>query len=119
MHLFGYKKDKVQKNHLIIDENTSYIVKDIFKMYLNGNSVYSIRDSLNKRKIQSPSGYTKKEVEIKKWNSVTILNILSNKAYIGTTVANKRTNLSYKSKKRIKVPTEEYIITEDTHEPII
>lgn len=116
---YGYKKDKIQKNHLVIDENTSYIVKDIFNMYLNGNSVYSIRDSLNKRKIQSPSGYAKKQVEIKKWNSVTILNILSNKAYIGTTVANKRTNLSYKSKKRINVPTEEYIITENTHEPII
>lgn len=116
---YGYKKDKVQKNHLIIDENTCYIVKDIFNMYLNGNSVYSIRDSLNKRKIQSPSGYARKQVEIKKWNSVTILNILSNKAYIGTTVANKRTNLSYKSKKRIKVPIEEYIITENTHEPII
>ena len=50
---YGYKKDKVQKNHLVIDENTSYIVKKIFNMYLNGNSVYSIRDNLNKRKIQS------------------------------------------------------------------
>ena len=116
---YGYKKDELQKNHLVIDENTSYIVKDIFNMYLNGNSVYSIRDNLNKRKIQSPSGYARKQVEIKKWNSVTILNILSNKAYIGTTVANKRTNLSYKSKKRIKVPIEEYIVTENTHEPII
>ena len=116
---YGYKKDKVKKNHLIIDENTSYIVKDIFKMYLNGNSVYHIRDYLNNKNIQSPSGYARKQTEIKKWNSVTILNILSNKAYIGTTVANKRTNLSYKSKKRIKVPIEEYIITENTHEPII
>ena len=116
---YGYKKDKLKKNHLVIDENTSYIVKDIFNMYLNGNSVYSIRDNLNKRKIQSPSGYAKKQVEIKKWNSVTILNILSNKAYIGTTVSNKRTNLSYKSKKRIKIPIEEYIITENTHKPII
>lgn len=116
---YGYKKDKVQKNHLVIDENISYVVKNIFHMYLNGNSVYSIRDYLNKKGIQSPSGYAKKEVEIKKWNSVTILNILSNKAYIGTTVANKRTNLSYKSKKRIKVPKGEYIVTENTHEPII
>lgn len=116
---YGYKKDKMQKNHLVIDENTSYIVKDIFKMYLNGNSVYYIRDYLNKKNIQSPSGYAKNQIEIKKWNSVTILNILSNKAYIGTTVANKRTNLSYKSKKRIKVPKEEYIITENTHKPII
>ena len=116
---YGYKKDEAKKNHLIIDENTNYIVKDIFSMYLNGNSVYSIREMLNKRKIQSPGGYAKKQAEIKKWNSVTILNILSNKAYIGTTVANKRTNLSYKSKKRIKVPIEEYIITKNTHEAII
>lgn len=116
---YGYQKDKLQKNHLVIDENTSYIVKDIFNMYLNGNSVYGVRDYLNKKNIQSPSGYEKKQVEIKKWNSVTILNILSNMAYIGTTVSNKRVKLSYKSKKRIKMPKEEYIITENTHEPII
>ena len=41
----------MQKNHLVIDENTSYIVKDIFKMYLDGNSVYYIRDYLNKKNI--------------------------------------------------------------------
>ena len=116
---YGYKKDGVQKNHLVIDENTSCIVKDIFNMYLNGKSVYYIKDYLNKKNIQSPSGYARKQTEIKKWNGVTILNILSNKAYIGTTVSNKRINLSYKSKKRIKVPKQENIITENTHEPII
>ena len=116
---YGYKKDISQKNHLVVDENVSYIVRDIFKMYLDGNSVYKIRDYLNNQNIQSPSGYVKKITEIKKWNSVTILNILANKAYIGTTVSNKRTNISYKSKKRIKVPEKEYIITENTHEAII
>jgi len=116
---YGYKKDAIQKNHLVIDENTSYVVKDIFNMYLNGNSVYYIKDYLNKKNIQSPSGYARKQTEIKRWNGVTILNILSNKVYIGATVANKRVNLSYKSKKRIKVLKEENIITENTHEPII
>lgn len=116
---FGYKKDISQKNHLIVDENVVYVVRDIFKMYLDGNSVYRIRDYLNTNKIQSPSGYAKNLTEIKKWNSVTILNILANKAYIGTTVSNKRTNISYKSKKRIKVLEKEYIITENTHEAII
>ena len=116
---YGYKKDISQKNHLIVDENVVYVVRDIFKMYLDGNSVYKIRDYLNTNKIQSPSGYDKNLTEIKKWNSVTILNILANRAYIGTTVSNKRTNISYKSKKRIKVPEKEYIITENTHEAII
>ena len=116
---YGYKKDISQKNHLVVDENVVYVVRDIFKMYLDGSSVYKIRDYLNSNKIQSPSGYAKNLKEIKKWNSVTILNILANKAYIGTTVSNKRTNISYKSKKRIKVPEKEYIITENTHEAII
>lgn len=116
---YGYKKDILQKNHLIVDENVVYVVRDIFKMYLDGSSVYKIRDYLNSNKIQSPSGYAKELTEIKKWNSVTILNILANKAYIGTTVSNKRTNISYKSKKRIKVPEKEYIITQNTHEAII
>ena len=116
---YGYKKDISQKNHLIVDENVVYVVRDIFKMYLDGNSVYKIRDYLNTNKIQSPSGYDKNLTEIKKWNSVTILNILANRAYIGTTVSNKRTNISYKSKKRIEVPEKEYIITENTHEAII
>ena len=116
---YGYKKDISQKNHLVVDENVVYVVKDIFKMYLDGNSVYKIRDYLNNQNIQSPSGYAKNLTETKKWNSVTILNILANKAYIGTTVSNKRTNISYKSKKRIKVPKKEYIITENTHEAII
>ena len=116
---YGYKKDIEKRNHLVIDKNTSYIVKDIYKMYLNGNSIYAIRDYLNNKNIQSPSGYSKNTSEIKKWNSVTILNILSNKAYIGVTVANKRTNLSYKSKKRLNVPKEQHIITENTHEGLI
>ena len=116
---YGYKKDISQKNHLVVDKNVFYIVKDIFKMYLDGNSVYKIRDYLNNQNIQSPSSYAKNLTEIKKWNSVTILNILANKAYIGTTVSNKRANISYKSKKRIKVPEKEYIITENTHKAII
>lgn len=116
---YGYKKDIKIKNHLVIDNDVAYIVKHIFNMYLDGNSVYKIRDYLNDNKIQSPSGYAKHLVEIKKWNSVTLLNILSNKAYIGVTVSNKRTNISYKSKKRINVPKEEYIITENTHKAII
>ena len=115
---YGYTRDPITK-HLEIEPIEAEVVKDIFNMYLNGNSVYYIRDYLNKKNIQSPSGYAKKQTEIKKWNGVTILNILSNRAYIGATVANKRVNLSYKSKKRIKVPNEENIITENTHEPII
>lgn len=116
---YGYKKDPLRKNHLVIDENVVYIVKKIFAMYLKGNSIYAIKEYLNEQGIQSPSGYAKNLVELKSWNAVTLQNILKNKAYIGHTVANKRVKLSYKMKKRMELSEEEYIMTENTHEPII
>ena len=32
---YGYKKDKNIKNHLVIDEYASNVVKDIFNMYID------------------------------------------------------------------------------------
>lgn len=116
---YGYKKDIARKNHLVIDENVAYIVRKIFSMYLEGNSIYAIKEYLNGQGIQSPSGYAKNLLEIKKWNTVTLQKMLGNKAYIGHTVANKRVKLSYKTKKRVAVSEDQYIITENTHEAIV
>ena len=116
---YGYKKDAAQKNHLIVDENVAYIVRKIFTMYLQGSSIYAIREYLNSQGVQSPSGYAKHLLEIKKWNTVTLQKMLENKVYIGHTVANKRVKLSYKTKKRVNIPKEQHIITENTHEAII
>ena len=52
---YGYKKDKLKKNHLIIDKNVVDNVKKIYNMYLSGESIYKIREYLNKNKIQSPN----------------------------------------------------------------
>lgn len=116
---YGYKKDTAQKNHLVIDENVVYHVKKIFNMYLQGNSVYAIKEYLNAQGIQAPSGYAKKLPEMTKWNTVTLQKMLQNKVYIGHTVANKRVKLSYKTKKRVEVSEDQYIVTENTHEAII
>ena len=116
---YGYKKDWVQKNHLVIDENVSFIVEKIFQMYLDGNSIYAIKNYLNEQKIQSPSGYAKNEQIIRKWNVVTLEKMLKSEVYIGNTVAGKRVKLSYKTKKRVEMPKDKQIITENTHEAII
>lgn len=57
---YGYKKDKLKKNHLIIDKNVVDNVKKIYNMYLSGESIYKIREYLNKNKIQSPSRISKR-----------------------------------------------------------
>lgn len=53
------------------------------------------------------------------WNEVTLCNMLKNEVYIGNTVQNKRSIISYKVKKFRTVDKEEHIRVENTHEAII
>ena len=49
----------------------------------------------------------------------TIKNILTNQVYIGNTVQNKRSRISYKNRKLRANPKDEWVIVENTHESII
>ena len=53
------------------------------------------------------------------WNATTLCNMLKNEVYIGNTVQNKVSVVSYKVKKIRKVEKESYIRVNDTHEAII
>ncbi len=119
----GYKKHPDIKNTLIIDENVRDIVKKIFDMYVNGHGSREIVSYLNINKYLSPSGYRKTgqvQAEISyNWNEVTICNMLKNEVYIGNTVQNKKSVVSYKVKKIRTVDREDQIRVNNTHEAII
>ncbi len=53
------------------------------------------------------------------WENKTVKNILKNEVYIGNTVQNKRSRISYKNRKLKPNPKEQWNIVENTHEPII
>lgn len=53
------------------------------------------------------------------WNEVTLCNMLKNEVYIGNTIQNKKTVVSYKVKKIRTVEKENQIRVNDTHESII
>ena len=53
------------------------------------------------------------------WNEVTICNMLKNEVYIGNTIQNKKTVVSYKVKKIRTVEKENQIRVNNTHEAII
>lgn len=82
--------------------------------------------------ILNPTGYKKKVLNLNyrnisgeyfgedyAWTKTTISQILKNRVYIGDMVQSKEKVLSYKIHKVIKNPMEEWIIVENTHEPII
>jgi len=108
---YGYKKDKTNKNKLVIDEEKSLVVKKIFEMSLEGKSNLSIANHLNELNILSPNN--------SKWSSSSVYNILNNKEYTGWIISNVWTSISYKNKKRIKREPHEWVIIENTHEQII
>ena len=113
----GYMKDPNDKNHLIICDEEAKIIRTIFNMALAGNNVGVIRDYLNNNNIPTATQIRYNKVTF--WENKTVKLILQNKAYIGDTIQNKRSRISYKNRKLRANPKEQWQIVENTHEPII
>ncbi len=117
---FGYKKDPDKKGHLLVNEEESRIVKNIFSMYLNGMWTYQITKKLNNDNVPPPATGRKNVTTItNKWNPKTVREILKKEVYVGDTVLGKTKKINYKSKKIIKLPKSDWIVNRDTHEAII
>lgn len=108
---YGYIKSNVEKNRLIINEEQAQVVRLIYGLYLSGLGYSSIAGKLNERGIPSPEGV--------KWNRISVRRILISRVYIGDTVQGVSERISFKSKKTRRLPEEEWVITENTHEGII
>ena len=84
-------------------------------MYANNHGSGEIVYYLNKNNYLSPMGYRMTGLvqdENKtnyNWNEVTICNMLKNEVYIGNTIQNKKTVVSYKVKKIRMVEKENQI----------
>lgn len=127
---YGYKRDPENKNHLIIDETVSGNIKFIFEEFLNGVGKNTIAKKLNDMQIVCPSAYKKqqglnyqnyKKLEsTNSWTYSTVQRILQNRVYCGDLVQHKTNHSKFKPK---IMPTqyspENWVIAEDSHEPII
>ena len=111
----------------MIDEETAPVVRKIFKLCIDGYGPTQIARILTEEGIPTPTAYAKSKgrnaghpnAKLHRWGEQTIDHILEKAEYAGHTV-NFRTHIkSYKSKKQIDNPKEEWVIFENTHEPII
>ena len=127
---YGYLKDKDDPNVWIVDEEAAVVVRRIFHMTMDGYGPYQIAKALKEDKVEIPAVHMAKKdaglwkgrvEEIKDpygWGSSTVAGILKKREYLGHTVNFKTYKQSYKSKKKIKNPESEWVIFENTHEPI-
>ena len=124
---YGYKRNVENKNKLVIDDEAAEVVRLIFDLYEQGNGVTKIAQILNDREILTPTKYKQQKginfknqgKNIEYWTESTVSKILKNQTYIGNLVQGYNKKISYKSDKMKTNPKSEWIIVENTHEPII
>ena len=122
---YGYIKDPKDKHHLIIEEYSAKIVRQIYQWYLETGSQGEVRRLLFENKIPTPATYrnlvrmTTKLKNPYQWTSRTIKYILTSQMYIGNMEQHKYEKRSFRDKRLYRTKKEEWIIVEGTHEPII
>lgn len=126
---FGYKKDPADHHKLIIDEYAANVVRDMFNWKLAGISSCDIADRLTQTGIPTPMDYKRSQgMQFKTsfrvkaesvWSANMVLRILKNPIYIGTLEQGRVTTPSYKIKRLVHKPREEWAVVEGCHDPII
>ena len=130
---FGYRKDPDNKNHLLVDEETAPIVRQLFAWALEGHGPNFIRRRLEEQKMPCPTWwnrqrglrntFTKWEKQDPEkgryiWDFTVIKDILTNPVYTGAIA-------SQKKEYRFKIGTigekkpEDWIVVEGQHQPIV
>jgi len=125
--IYGYLWNET-RDQWIIDPPAAEVVKRIFALTMAGYGPYQISKILAADKILIPSAHLAQHNEgVNKnktlkdpygWGSSTIVNILEKREYLGHTV-NFKTRKHFKDKKSHYVSEDQWMLFENTHEPII
>lgn len=126
---YGYIKSTENKDRWIIDEDAAGVVREAYRLCIEGYGPTQIANEFTRRKIMNPTAHAK-ALGIGKpdkriysddytWNTGTIARILSRQEYLGCVVNFKTHRKSYKIKKQIWNDPSEWVVFEDIHEAII
>lgn len=127
--VFGYRKDPADRHRLLVDEYAAEVVRDIFAWKLDGLSAGDIAARLSAAGIPTPMDYKQSQgmnystsfriKEKSEWSAGMILRILKNPVYTGVLEQGRVTTPSYRVKRLVNKPREEWAIVENCHEAII
>ena len=127
--VFGYRKDPADRHRLLVDEYAAEVVRDIFAWKLDGLSAGDIAARLSAAGIPTPMDYKQSQgmnystsfriKEKSEWSAGMILRILKNPVYTGVLEQGRVTTPSYRVKRLVNKPREEWAVVENCHEAII
>ncbi len=126
---YGYMKSPDNKKRWVIDPEAAQIVRDVFRMCLEGKGNETIARILQEREVLVPMAYwqtkgldrggKKTQPNPYKWSKSTIAKMLAQQEYCGDVINFKTYSKSFKNKARIPNPEENWAIFKGVHEPII
>lgn len=124
---YGYKVDSTDPlRKYLVDEEAAAVVRQIFELAAEGVTLREIAKALQNYRLALPGEYLKtgklyvdEGQEAKAWYAGTISNILRNQAYIGNMVQGKRRTRLSENEARHFTEEEDWIVVENTHEPIV
>ncbi len=126
---YGYMKDPQNKKKWIVDTEAAEVVKSIFAMCIEGKGNETIARILQENKVMIPMAYwqskgldrggKKTQPDPYKWCKTTVGKILEQQEYCGDVINFKTYSKSFKNKKRILNPEENWKVFKGVHEPII
>ena len=128
----GYIRHPEIKNAIVIDVETRWIIEKIFDLAYHGAGAAKIARVLVDEHVPTAGWLNyqrygtfahiyegQPEEKSYAWTLAQVKSILKDETYIGNSVHNKQTNISYKNKKKVRKPEEEWFRVENTHEAII
>lgn len=123
---YGYRKQPDNPHKLEPDEATAPVVRQIFRWRAGGMGITQIARRLNDSGVPSPSAYLYNTgvCKTEKYNGVswyvqTVKNLLSRQVYIGHMVQGTKRQSFYENRGQYMKPREDWIVVENTHEPLI
>lgn len=132
---YGYEKSEDVKGKLVIDQEASEIIKEIFALRMKGYTLLKIAEELNNQGVPTPLEYKRlredkacnNETALcenqlsqkRKWTVATISRIVNNPMYTGSMINARFKVEEVGSKKKKLNKRQDWIIVPNTHEAII
>jgi DNA invertase Pin-like site-specific DNA recombinase len=128
--IYGYYKDPNDKHKWLVDPASAAVVRRILDLTVDGYGIYQIASKLHSEKVERPDYYQAKHGYVSNknalqtddpyaWRFSTVRSILSKPEYAGHTVNSRSDKPSFKSKKHVALPKEDWLIFPNTHEAIV
>lgn len=126
---YGYMKAPDGSKRWVVDDEAAAVVRRIFRLYMDGLGAEQVAARLSEERVLTPTNYWRERGakrpnrpntnEPFRWNSSTVITILSRQEYCGDLINFKTYSKSYKNKKRLDNDPENWVIFKDIHEAIV